>query len=198
MTKSRAEIVVEGCCNPPVSTQKRGQGEEEARLQRSLHGSSNNSGVRVSEDEYEWKEIPFRYKPCSAASRPALSLFFHLPRLDWRLWFVSLQPPRRQAPRWLLRMLDLILARQRRCKSGNVACIEHLFVEGAFDVFEDKNHSSSDVERKPLLAVRVVIYTFTWLRSGQQPHIHRGSWQRTNRRVLVPPVWCMEHANFVP
>ena len=189
MTKSRAELVVEGCCNPLVSNQKRGRVSKRKRSCSAAYDGSNNSRVGVSEDEYEWEEIPFRYKPCSAASRPAFSLFFHLPRLDWRLWFVALQPSRHQAPRWLLRMLDLILARHRRFTSGNVACIEHLFVEGAFDIFDDKKHSSSDVETKPLLAVRVVVYDFTWSCSGQQPHIHRASWQRTNRRVLVPPVW---------
>eukprot|EP00933_Yihiella_yeosuensis_P071048 TRINITY_DN79234_c0_g1_i1.p1 TRINITY_DN79234_c0_g1~~TRINITY_DN79234_c0_g1_i1.p1 ORF type:complete len:409 (-),score=52.05 TRINITY_DN79234_c0_g1_i1:71-1225(-) len=59
-----------------------------------------------------WVEISLPYKP-GPLDRPPPSLLYHMPRLDWQLWFVSLSLGRySEPPRWFSRFLKLL--RQRR------------------------------------------------------------------------------------
>lgn len=47
--------------------------------------------VEVSDDEGDFREYPFRWKPGDPARRPAF-VEPHMPRLDWQMWFAALDP----------------------------------------------------------------------------------------------------------
>ena len=62
--------------------------------------------VEGSEDGSSWRPYRFRWKPCELDRRPRFAPF-HLPRLDWQMWFAALGgdcrwpavvPPVRAAP----------------------------------------------------------------------------------------------------
>jgi len=49
--------------------------------------------VCYDEEGMVWQNIPFLYKPYSEELKPMkmiISPLFHMPRVDWRLWFLSL------------------------------------------------------------------------------------------------------------
>ncbi|MCB9642049.1 MAG: lipase maturation factor family protein [Myxococcales bacterium] len=54
--------------------------------------------IEGSVDGKVWKPYRFRYKPDLPEKTPRFA-FFHMPRLDWQLWFAALSPRRRH--RWL-------------------------------------------------------------------------------------------------
>ncbi len=62
--------------------------------------------VEVSDDGLEWRELAFRYKPGDPARRPRI-VPFHMPRLDWQMWFAALSPRRAQG--WLVPFLERLL-----------------------------------------------------------------------------------------
>jgi predicted DCC family thiol-disulfide oxidoreductase YuxK len=49
--------------------------------------------VEGSNDGIEWREYEFRYKPGDVTRRPQWNIP-HQPRLDWQMWFASLDDPR--------------------------------------------------------------------------------------------------------
>jgi hypothetical protein len=51
--------------------------------------------LEVSENEREFEEWEFRWKPGVPHRRPAFA-GPHMPRLDWQMWFAALDPPRAQ------------------------------------------------------------------------------------------------------
>ncbi len=54
--------------------------------------------VEGSLDGIEWRTYDFEYKPGAPERRPPI-VPFHMPRLDWQLWFAALQE--RQPPPWV-------------------------------------------------------------------------------------------------
>jgi hypothetical protein len=54
--------------------------------------------VEGSLDGIEWRAYRFKYKPGPLDQAPAV-VPFHMPRLDWQMWFAGLQE--RNPPRWL-------------------------------------------------------------------------------------------------
>jgi hypothetical protein len=54
--------------------------------------------VEGSLDGIEWRAYRFKYKPVAPERRPPI-VMFHMPRLDWQLWFAALQE--RNPPRWV-------------------------------------------------------------------------------------------------
>ena len=57
-----------------------------------------------------------RYKPGSTLSGPIKDPFFpllHMPRLDWLLWFLALQPDSIKTRKWFIKFLVGILERKR-------------------------------------------------------------------------------------
>ena len=63
--------------------------------------------IEGSDDRVQWREYEFRYKPGELARRPPWNIP-HQPRLDWQMWFASLEDPRelRWFPRFLQRLLE--------------------------------------------------------------------------------------------
>jgi len=82
--------------------------------------------VEGSDDRKEWKEYRFKYK-CNAdippgSARPTFC-FLHLPRLDWRIWFLPLAATR-DPPAWFHEILKGII-------EGRIPIL-HLFQENPF------------------------------------------------------------------
>lgn len=65
-----------------------------------------------SDDGTTWHAYGWRYKPCDARKVPPW-VPLHLPRLDWRVWFLPLgcrrQGAQYEPPAWLRRLLDAIV-----------------------------------------------------------------------------------------
>jgi hypothetical protein len=62
--------------------------------------------IEGSSDGVEWREYAFRYKPGDLTRRPPWNIP-HQPRLDWQMWFASLDDPRRLP--WFQRFLERLL-----------------------------------------------------------------------------------------
>jgi hypothetical protein len=58
-----------------------------------------------SRDGVEWKAYRFKYKPDVVSERPTF-IIPHQPRLDWQMWFVTLQP--RHLP-WFIHFTEALL-----------------------------------------------------------------------------------------
>ena len=77
----------------------------------SMHAFRWEVLLEGSEDGEEWKAYAFRYKPWSAHAPPRW-VPLHLPRLDWRLWFLPLGCRRQREqyapPAWLPALLRAV------------------------------------------------------------------------------------------
>jgi predicted DCC family thiol-disulfide oxidoreductase YuxK len=62
--------------------------------------------IEGSDDELNWKEYAFKYKPGDVYRRPLWNIPFQ-PRLDWQMWFAALATPE-QNP-WFLRFEQRLL-----------------------------------------------------------------------------------------
>ncbi len=65
--------------------------------------------IEGSNDGVDWREYAFRYKPGDVRRRPSWNIP-HQPRLDWQMWFASLDDPRRLA--WFARFLEKLLVNE--------------------------------------------------------------------------------------
>lgn len=66
--------------------------------------------VEVSDDKDVWQAVEFMYKPGNVMyGAKTIFPFFHMPRLDWALWFVALRPTTQFYPKWFWVMLIGIL-----------------------------------------------------------------------------------------
>jgi hypothetical protein len=65
--------------------------------------------VEGSLDGIEWRAYEFRYKPGDLMRRPPWNIP-HQPRLDWQMWFASLDDPRQLS--WFARFLQRLLENQ--------------------------------------------------------------------------------------
>ena len=63
--------------------------------------------VEGSDDGESWRPYRFRWKPCELDRRPRFTPF-HLPRLDWQMWFAALGGDCRSQP-WFLRFEQRLL-----------------------------------------------------------------------------------------
>jgi lipase maturation factor 1 len=63
--------------------------------------------VEGSDDAVTWRPYLFEYKPCEPDRRPRFTPF-HLPRLDWQMWFAALGRDCRSEP-WFLRFEERLL-----------------------------------------------------------------------------------------
>ncbi|MCY4523361.1 MAG: lipase maturation factor family protein [Halobacteriovoraceae bacterium] len=60
--------------------------------------------IQGSRDNVRWRNYKFKYKPNGVKDRPRF-LLFHMPRLDWQMWFAAL---RSRPPRWFNRFCNLL------------------------------------------------------------------------------------------
>jgi predicted DCC family thiol-disulfide oxidoreductase YuxK len=111
--------------------------------------------IEGSYDGVQWHEYEFRYKPGELARRPPWNIP-HQPRLDWQMWFASLDDPRRL--RWFQLFLQKLLEN-----------------EPAVTALLEKNPFAN----KPPRYVRAQFYDYTYSGSGEKAH---GLWW--DRRLL--------------
>lgn len=71
----------------------------------------NEIVIEGSDDQANWKEYEFKWKPGSLSRRPAV-LPFHMPRLDWQMWFAALGTYDRNA--WFQELLQELLRNDAR------------------------------------------------------------------------------------
>lgn len=65
--------------------------------------------IEGSQDGLTWREYDFIFKPSRVNKRPPF-VPFHLPAMDWRLWFLPLESARGgEPPVWFMRILQRLL-----------------------------------------------------------------------------------------
>jgi predicted DCC family thiol-disulfide oxidoreductase YuxK len=122
----------------------------------------NEIVIEGSNDGLEWREYEFRYKPGDLARRPPWNIP-HQPRLDWQMWFASLDDPRRL--RWFWLFLEKLL----RNEPTVTALLER-------NPFPDK----------PPAYVRAQFYDYTYTDAGGKA---RGLWwERRSLGLYFPEV----------
>jgi hypothetical protein len=110
MTTQRDEVRVEVAVNPQPGrsfdprrqglSAGAGAGRDEANA-----AAATDSGAAL-----QWQPVRFRYKPDDVDRQPAaVRPFFHMPRLDWCMWFVALKPSLRAYPTWFWHLLLCVL-----------------------------------------------------------------------------------------
>jgi hypothetical protein len=115
--------------------------------------------IEGSADGTVWEPYVFKHKPGSFDQRPAF-LAFHMPRLDWQMWFAALNEGR--PPNWL----------HRFC--------ERLFERSPEVISLLKNDPFAD-EAPKYLRVQVYDYEFT-----EWSHDSGDWWQAGNKRYYMP------------
>lgn len=96
MTKERDELIIEVSADP--------------NLYSKASSSTSTSSSINSDEASEWHMIHFRFKPTSLDNAPRVVWpLFHMPRLDWSMWFVALKPSSRFYPKWFWHFLLCIL-----------------------------------------------------------------------------------------
>ena len=116
--------------------------------------------VEGSDDGESWRPYRFRWKPCELDRRPRFTPF-HLPRLDWQMWFAALGGDCRSQP-WFLRF-------EQRLLEGSPPVLALL----REDPFPD---------RPPrYVRSRLELYRFTSWGS-------RDWWERTEIGMYCPPI----------
>jgi len=77
--------------------------------------------IEGSQDGVTWREYEFKFKPSRVTKRPPF-IPFHLPAMDWRLWFLPLEAGRGgEPPVWFMR----ILARLLECEPTVMALFDY-------------------------------------------------------------------------
>jgi len=121
-------------------------------------------------DHDKWEEYHFRFKPGDPMACPMLVQIGHMPRLDWRIWFIPLKLARAgrdsmAIPEWFHQLLSRLL-------------------EGSDDVTALFAHVPFD--GKPPVAIRVSTYDFHFTTVGNANSKVQGWWERKFlRRVMV-------------
>jgi len=136
MTTTRDEVVI----------------RELHRLPREL--MQDSCLVRPAGDGCFWVELALPFKPGPLDRSPPL-LMTHMPRLDWQLWFVSLEWARRgTVPQWFQRFLRLLRERQPDvvalvAHEGQSAAQAYSLAQRPLEVkvsFEDYQYSGGEEE----------------------------------------------------
>eukprot|EP01062_Namystynia_karyoxenos_P016480 TRINITY_DN16014_c0_g1_i2.p2 TRINITY_DN16014_c0_g1~~TRINITY_DN16014_c0_g1_i2.p2 ORF type:complete len:651 (+),score=237.40 TRINITY_DN16014_c0_g1_i2:82-1953(+) len=97
-----------------VNYQGKFSGMHDFRWEPVIEGLSvEDAQAGRSKDPAAWKRYRWRYKPTDEETRPAVAPL-HLPRLDWRIWFLPLAARRGRgaatSPEWFHELLRALLA----------------------------------------------------------------------------------------
>ncbi len=66
--------------------------------------------IEVSTDKVHWQMVEFLAKPGNIDLPPKSIWFFHMPRLDWVMWFLAFRPGKEDLPLWFWELLVSILS----------------------------------------------------------------------------------------
>jgi hypothetical protein len=116
--------------------------------------------VEGSEDGQSWKLYTFRWKPGELDHRPRFA-FFHMPRLDWQMWFAALSGGCTKQP-WFLRF-------------------EGRLFEGSPQVLSLLRHVPFGAKPPRFLRAQLFLYRFS--RPGEV-----GWWTREEVAPFCPPI----------
>lgn len=112
MTKQRDELVIEIAINPEPGKSydpRKQHTTETAHLSSTANTTAAAAGMTSKEDKkhaLRWYPIHFKYKPDDLNVPPkSVFPFFHMPRLDWCMWFIALKPSIKLYPKWLWNFL---------------------------------------------------------------------------------------------
>jgi predicted DCC family thiol-disulfide oxidoreductase YuxK len=119
--------------------------------------------IQGSNDNVEWRDYEFRYKPGDVSRRPPWNIP-HQPRLDWQMWFAALDDPKRLT--WFSHFIERLLQNEPTV----TALLKH-------DPFPDK----------PPKYVRAQFYDYTFP-SGAE-HSQGLWWDRTLIGEYFPSVY---------
>lgn len=134
--------------------------------------------------EEGWQQIEFQYKPDDIFRPPKPIIpFFHLPRLDWMMWFLALKPSTQFYPKWFWNLM-LSLAES----NDDVLALLHddgqrLLREKQLEVLQQPNRE---------LYFRLILYRYDFHK--QRPLIKvdsktkRQYWTREKVKELLPPL----------
>jgi len=114
-----------------------------------------------SNDGVEWKPYVFRHKPGNVGQRPGI-VMPHQPRLDWRMWFVTLHPVHMP---WFAEFLQALLDNS----PSVTALLEH-------NPFPDK----------PPGMIRVDLWRYQY--ASPQVHAETGQWWEREYMGPFPPL----------
>lgn len=110
--------------------------------------------IEVSADQQTWHTLRWKYKPDSI-HLPPKRVFpdYHMPRLDWQMWFLAFRPLLTQYPKWAITLLISIA-------EGNKDVLE-LLHSSACDTI---NMLQQQAEQSPgqQLKVRVALVNYTF------------------------------------
>lgn len=97
MTQERREVLIEVGCPK--------------QQQQQLPQASHRDRGPIMEEERDWLPVEFLAKPGSLFAPPKALVgpSFHLPRLDWLMWFLSFKTRKEQYPSWFWVLLISIL-----------------------------------------------------------------------------------------
>lgn len=110
MTTQRDEVRVEVAVNPQPgrSFDPRRQGLSTGAA--AGRDEASTAAAAADSAALQWQPVRFRYKPDDVDAPPATVWpFFHIPRLDWCMWFVALKPSVRAYPTWFWHLLLCLL-----------------------------------------------------------------------------------------
>jgi hypothetical protein len=106
MTKVRNEIRLEMRLGNPWRETDRQTGRE-------------TEEEKEKEREKDWEVIEFYYKPdCLSLSPQQVYPSYHMPRLDWMMWFMAFKPSVSSYPRWMWNFLLSLLENEERDREG--------------------------------------------------------------------------------
>lgn len=144
--------------------------------------------VEVSVDQCSWHRLEFRYKPDSLTSPPkVIRPFYHLPRLDWVMWFLAFKPSAQLYPRWFWNFLLAILEGDDEILSLLHPSAKNLVhdLRNSLAGKEDRKSPSCISSPESSLYIRLVLlnYNFVEMKDWQR----LGYWQAVKKSELLPP-----------
>ena len=107
---------------------------------------NDNEYLGVDEDMFEWRTYEFKYKPGDIDKAPPFALF-HLPRLDWRLWFLPLRKYNKYNDQWINKFINKLIKNEKNCP------VIGLLKENPF----------KENEGEPIKAIRVLQYEYRFV-----------------------------------
>lgn len=135
----------------------------------------------------DWHEIKFKYKPDDIFTPPkAIYPFFHLPRLDWMMWFLALRPSVQSYPKWFW---NLMLSLAEGEGSDDVLALLH--PDGQQLVRQKQLEA---MQQKKEVYFRLTLYRYDF--NKQRPLVatedagekRRHYWKRVKITELLPPL----------
>lgn len=194
MTKIRYEVnVYVAVKSSSVSSQQKEKERKERHLTAAIEQKSSDKSdsdqkkiVEEDEDELEWELIQWKFKPDNIYLGPKRVVpFFHMPRLDWCLWFLSFKPFFTMYPKWFYHLIIAILEHatpsNNKVTGQSIISLLHGETESLLGVIKDEVRSS---QKEVVLKVTRSIYEFN--RHHSQQH-ESPIWIKKQEKEILSP-----------